>query len=199
MKICLCTWDTPDYADLAAVSQPGKEEYCARHGYDFIHDQRPLADPLGFERIELVQALLGQYDIVLSVDTDAMIMNETLKADRFPATGIVISEDLFGVNDGVFIAHNNALTMQFLTVLLTMRKSGNSQDVFTHFASKDLYRPIITKAPQRDMNSYRNHLYGRPAWFTGNYEKGDWICQWPGISKADRIPLMLKAQEEVIR
>jgi hypothetical protein len=199
MRVALCTWDTPDYADLAAVSQPGKEEYCARHGYTFIHDQRPLVDPLGFERLELVHALLPQYDLVLSVDTDAMIMNHTIKAERLQSPGIVISEDLFGINDGVFAASNTLLANQFLTVLLMMRRSGNSQDVFTHFASKDLYRPIIDKWPQREMNSYRNHLYGRPAWFTGNYQVGDWICQYPGIKKEDRIPLMLEAQKEIIR
>jgi hypothetical protein len=199
LKVALCTWDTEDYADLAAVSQPGKEEYCARYNYEFVHDQRKLVDSLGFERIELVHHLLGTYDCVVSIDTDAMVMNHTLRADRFPNTGITIAEDLFGINDGVFIAHNNSLTMQFLTVLLMNRTSGNSQQVFTHFAAMDLYKPIINKVPQREINSFRNHLYGRPGWFTGNYVPGDWVCQWPGISKADRIPLMTKALDEVIR
>lgn len=199
MRIALCTWDTPDYADLAAVSQPGKEEYCERHGYDFVHDSRPLVDPLGFERLELVAQLLPGYDMVLSVDTDAMIMNHTLKAERLPQTGLCISEDLFGINDGVFAAVNTPLTQQFFAVLVAMRKAGNSQQMITHLANLDVYRPLVTRVPQRVLNSYRNHLYGRPEWFTGNYVVGDWICQWPGIAKDDRIPLMRKAQKEVIR
>ena len=146
-----------------------------------------------------MRELLAGFDLVLSVDTDAMIMNHTIRAERLHSPGIVISEDLFGINDGVFAVSNSALSQQFLAVLMTMRKSGQSQDVFTHFANKDLYRPMITKVPQREINSYRNHLYGRPSWFTGDYQPGDWVSQWPGISKADRIPLMTAALDEVIR
>ena len=93
--------------------------------------------PLGFERIELVRELLGGFDLVISVDTDAMIMNHTLPAESFWSPGIVISEDLFGINDGVFAASNSALSQQFLAVLMMMRKSGSSQDVFTHLRTRN--------------------------------------------------------------
>ena len=204
MRITLCTWDTPDYADLAAVSQPGKEEYCARHGYKFVHDQRPLYQPhLGFERMAVVQELLGHNDLVLSVDTDAMMMNHTLKAERLyrEGKGLVISEDLFGLNDGVFAAFNTTLTHQFFSVYLTLaqQNGANSQALMRHLLDLDLYRDMVVKVPQREINAYRNLLYNRPPWFTGNYEPGDWICQYPGMTKEARIPLMLEAQKSVIR
>ena len=199
MKIALCTWDTPDYADLAAISQPGKEEYCKRHGYHFVHCVTPLDDALGFERMDVVRNLLPMYDMVLSVDTDAMIMNHTLKVERFPLYGLIIAEDLLGINDGVFVASNVPLMHQFMAVYMGLRKQGNSQQIMTHLLNMDLYKPMALKVPQRVLNSYRNDLYGRPSWFTGNYEPGDWILQFPGISKADRIPLMQAAISEVIR
>lgn len=199
MRICVCTWDTPDYADLAAVSQPGKEEYCARHGYKFEHCVTPLDDALGFERMDVVRNLLPSFDMVLSIDTDAMIMNHTIKAEWLHSRGLVISEDLLGVNDGVFAMTNTPIAHQFMAVYMSMRKQANSQQVMTHLLNMDLYRSMTRKVEQKAMNAYRNELYGRPAWFTGNYEPGDWICHWPGIKKEDRIPLMQAALEEVIR
>ena len=199
MKICLCTWDTPDYADLAAVSQPGKEEYCRRHGYKFEHCVTPLDDALGFERMDVVRNLLPSYDLVLSVDTDAMIMNHTIRAEWLHSPMLAISEDLLGVNDGVFAMTNTPLAHQFIAVYMSMRSQGNSQQVMTHMMGIDLYRNMTRKIDQKALNAYRNELYGRPDWFTGNYEPGDWICQWPGMTKEARIPLMLEAQKDVIR
>ena len=200
MKICLCTWDTPDYADLAAVSMPGKEEYCKRHGYKFEHCVTEKDDPhLGFERMDVVRNLLPSYDLVLSVDTDAMIMNHTIRADWLRSPMLAISEDLLGLNDGVFAMTNTPLAHQFMAVYMSMRQQGNSQQVLAHLLNMDLYGSATVKPPQKAMNAYRNELYGRPDWFTGNYEPGDWICQWPGMTKEARIPLMLEAQKDVIR
>lgn len=149
--------------------------------------------------MELVASLLGGYDVVMSIDTDAMIMNHTLRVERLPVGGMVISEDLFGINDGVFLASNTPLVHQFFAVYLALRKHGNSQQMMTHLLATELYGAMVTKVPQREINSYRNHLYNRPEWFSGNFAPGDWICQWPGIAKEDRIPLMRAAQKEIIR
>lgn len=203
MRITICTWDTPDYADLAAVSQPGKEEYAKRHGYKFVHDQRPLVNPLGFERMAVVQELLGRNDCVLSVDTDALIMNHTLKVERLyrEGRGIVISEDLFSMNDGVFAVFNTPLTHQFIWAYLALAQQGtaNSQQLLMHFAfNTKKYASLFEIVDQKEINSYRQELYGRKG-IDGQFEPGDWICHYPGLTKDARIPLMQEALESVIR
>ena len=149
--------------------------------------------------MDVVRNLLPSYDLVLSVDTDAMIMNHTIRAEWLHSPMLAISEDLLGVNDGVFAMTNTPLAHQFMAVYMSMRKQGNSQQVMTHMMGIDLYRNMTRKIDQKALNAYRNELYGRPDWFTGNWEPGDWICQWPGMTKEARIPLMLEAQKDVIR
>jgi hypothetical protein len=147
----------------------------------------------------VVRNLLPSFDLVLSIDTDAMIMNHTIKAEHLHGPWLTISEDLLGLNDGVFAMSNVPLSHQFMAVYMSMRQQGNSQQVLTHLLATNLYGNGVAKPPQRTLNAYRNYLYNRPDWFTGNYQPGDWICQWPGITKEKRIPIMLEAQKEVIR
>lgn len=204
MRVALTTWHTEndDWPDLAAISEPGKAEYCQRHGYTFVPQ---VTDYHGFRRMQLVAEVLPHYDMVLSVDSDALIMNHTIKAERLyrEGKGIVISEDMFGINDGVFAVFNTPLTKQFLSAYLGLglnpSNGHDSQQMFTYVAMIDLYRDIVAKVPQRELNSYRNHLYGRPDYFTGTYQEGDWICQYPGLSNPVRMPEMQKALSEVIR
>lgn len=204
MRVAVCTWNTTndDWPALAAVGNPGKQEYCDRHGYKFVPQTTEYS---GYKRMELAGQLLAAYDMVLSVDADALIMNHTIKAERLyrEGAGIVISEDLFGINDGVFAAFGTPLAKQFISVYLGLAanpaNAHDSQQLFNYCASIDLYRPIIVKVPQKELNAYRHEQYGRPSWFTGCYSPGDWICQWPGKPNSERIPLMQDALGEVIR
>lgn len=204
MRVALTTWHTEndDWPELASISEPGKAEYCKRHGYDFVPQ---VTDYHGFRRMQLVAEVLPHYDMVLSVDSDALIMNHTIKAERLyrEGKGIVISEDMFGVNDGVFAVFNTPLAKQFIAAYLGLGLNPNnhhdSQQMFTYVAMIDLYRDCIAKVPQTDLNSYRNDLYGRPSYFTGTYNPGDWILQFPGMSNTDRMPHMREALKDVIR
>lgn len=205
MNVAVCSWNSPEYQDLANVSQPGKEEYCARHGYTFV----PVVGEFkvgGYERYDVVRDLLPQYDLVLMLDADALVMNHTLKAERLYREGksIYCAADLMGVNDGAIMFARAAKSMQLISVFLACgRKPGNemmdSQQMLRWFIEFHPYAPHVQWVEQNEMNSYRNDLYGRPDWFDGTYHKGDWILQFPGMSNADRIPHMQEALKEVIR
>lgn len=204
MRVALTTWHTEndDWPNLAAISEPGKQEYCERHGYTFVPQ---VTDYHGLRRMQLVAQVLPHFDMVLSVDSDALLMNHTIKAERLYREGKigVISEDMFGINDGVFAMFNTNLTKQFIAAYLGLGFNPNnghdSQQMFIYVSGIDLYRDAIVKVPQKELNSYRNELYDRPSYFTGNYSAGDWICQYPGLSNAVRMPHMKAALEEVIR
>jgi hypothetical protein len=206
VKIAVCTWNTPneDWPDLAAIGNPGKKEYCRRHGYDFISRVTPYKN--GFQRMELVLELMGEYEAVMNIDADALIMNHTLKIERLfqHGKGLILTEDLFGINDGVFVAVRLPLVVQMLNAYLGLAANSanhqDSQQLLTYVADViGLYREAVMKVPQREMNSYRNNLYNRPEWFTGTYQPGDWICQYPGMANSVRMPHMRAALEEVIQ
>lgn len=204
MNVAVCSWNSPEFADLAAVSAPGKQEYCDRHDYKFVHVEEPFVD--GWQRYDLVAKMLPHFDMVLSLDADAMIMNHTIRADRKYIEGkfLYITDDLWGLNDGSFIIVKTHKSMQMLGALLGMgRHPGNkdkdTQQLLRWFVDFDPYKEYVYKERQTDMNSYRNDLYGRPPWFDGTFEKGDWILQFPGLENKVRLPLMKEALAQVVR
>lgn len=59
-------------ADLAMLTTPNKVEYCLRHGYSLLVENRPYDDAIrGFADVML--PLLDRFDLVWALDADAVI------------------------------------------------------------------------------------------------------------------------------
>lgn len=76
MKVALVTSVSANIAGLAAVTVPNKFEYCIRHGYTLVIDNRPYSEAVRDIRRVLVP-LLEVYDLVWTLDCDAVVTDMT--------------------------------------------------------------------------------------------------------------------------
>jgi hypothetical protein len=87
-------------AELASVTLPNKLEYCFRHDYSLVVDNRPYAEAIRDVRRVLVP-LLEVYDIVWTLDCDAVITDMTRPVHALPCLGpgvTVCEEGIVGWN-----------------------------------------------------------------------------------------------------
>ena len=76
----LCSIGHGRYEELLRLSSPTFINYAAKHGYDVVlrfvasAGQRPIA----WAKVGLIQQLLADYEIVLWIDADAVIIDDTI-------------------------------------------------------------------------------------------------------------------------
>ena len=76
----LCTSATGPFADLLKVSLPTFESYARRHQWDVFVGTEDRADgrPTSWAKVPLISELLGRYDLLMWVDADAVIVDESV-------------------------------------------------------------------------------------------------------------------------
>jgi len=74
----LATLGVGTHVELLAMSRPTRELWAERHGYDVVVENRLLAPerPPSWSKVAMVRQLLKQYDDVLWVDADAVIVDD---------------------------------------------------------------------------------------------------------------------------
>ena len=84
-KFALVTLYTDNIRRLAELTNPGKQDYCKKWGYDFVCQEGSLDPdrPPAWSKILLLRKLLDKYDWLFWLDADAMIMNPEIPMDRF--------------------------------------------------------------------------------------------------------------------
>ena len=76
----ICTVGSGPFAELLAVSLPTFESYAQRHGWELVVERGDRSDgrPAPWAKIPLISELLGRYDLVMWIDSDAVIVNESV-------------------------------------------------------------------------------------------------------------------------
>lgn len=195
MKIAVATVCSPGYKELGDITEPSKIAYCERWGYSwqpFKPQQNPerLArgevtessppdvhyDAGGYVRYEHTERLLGQFDVVLQVGADALIMNHAVSIEGLLLTygggtsfmdsympGVYISDDTNFVNDeNILWAHRENDDGEDLVRQLAWqmtRKPGGAQ--FEHQA-----HPCGWKHPYGCQMALRDYLFLHPSYRT---------------------------------
>jgi hypothetical protein len=189
VRIALATYNSEDYQELANITLPGKVAYCQRHGYDLISGIHQGVENIGWDRIHVVANWLPKYDAVMWIDCDAVITNLTKPLTDLFQQGdqFLITADLYGINTGTFIAMNTPLTHQFLYAVryagpqLVKGHHWGEQEAMIRLLSMPPYDKLARFLPQNKMNSYLNAKMGRPDWFMGNFQPGDFILHLAGL------------------
>lgn len=198
MKVALATFNSPSYQELAELTLPGKKAYCQRHGYDLIAGvHHGSIERMGWDRIGLVDQWLPKYDAVMWVDCDAIITNHTKKVTDVvsPTDNFVLTADLYGLNTGTFVAVNNLMTRQFLFAVLAAgpelveKHHWGEQEAIIRLLQSPPWNNFARVVPQNAMNSYLNSAMGRPDWFMGNFQPGDWILHMAGIPYPQKLEI----------
>lgn len=86
MRVAVSTSVSSNIAKMSALTTPNKFEYCTRHNYSLIVDNRSYAEAARDVRGVLVP-LLEIYDLVWSLDCDAVITNMTLPVHSLACLG----------------------------------------------------------------------------------------------------------------
>ncbi|GMH41486.1 hypothetical protein BSKO_09396 [Bryopsis sp. KO-2023] len=198
-----------DFGGVIELTWENKESYARLHNYEYINasDLLDRERPPAWSKILAVRHFLSQYDWILWLDSDTVIMNhETELETLLPMSGfmgpdLILTEDAGGANAGVWFLKNSAWSVGFLEKWWSMdsyiRKAGDTKSG-DNDAMKALLREMdraeysnhVRIAPQCAFNSYIWKGSGRN-WLrflrdprtveTGLYKDGDFILHLAGV------------------
>lgn len=220
MKICVFS-PFSNLAELAAITVPNKQKYCARHGYYFVTG--PLggtgcneAEMYGFKRrMPLVIDMLktDTYDWIWVVGVDVLITNLAVKLESIVDDdfGMVVGVEPNGVGMDSYLVRKQKGGLEFLELVASFRNKpvGPAHEQSTiEFLCKQHpeYLKVLKLIPQRKLNAYRYstlHQYAfiHPGFLTGidllgnsgEWQPGDFVLHVPGIGDDQKLSLLLEA------
>lgn len=143
MKIAICTLAIGnEYKKVVEPSQNTKRLYCEMHGYDYIDDESVYDNtrPIPWSKILLIQKYLANYDYIVWIDADAMIMDNTQKLEDkillMEGKDIMCIEHFNDINTGVLFVKNTEYSHAFMSRLYSKKEFINfpnwEQDAFIH-------------------------------------------------------------------
>jgi hypothetical protein len=191
-----------NYADLAALTDQSKKEYCERYGYQFhVLTEMKYSTITGFNKIHFTLDLFKQHpDIewLLFSECDAMITNHAIRIeDRIDNEyHFIIPVDRLNLNSGNFLARNTPEGRAYLQMIIDRENEYKTVEWAEQQVIIDTieeYQNIVKIVSQKFMNSYEPEIYDYcDARFdifgnSGAWEPGDWIVHWPGTYKPTRL------------
>lgn len=106
---------------LTRNSLANKRAYAKRHGYELVVVTGAGIDrsrPAAWSKIQAMRTHLPRFDYLCYFDADTLVMNPEVQlldyAAQAPDKDVFISEDLNGLNTGVFMLRNSSWSQWFL-------------------------------------------------------------------------------------
>lgn len=133
-------WDS----ELMGRVLRNRESYARRHGYAVINanDLLDRSRPAAWSKLLAMERHLaaGQFDYLLYIDMDVVVMNPALRLETLIAPGFdfVMTSDRSGMNTGVWFAKNTDFARKFLrlawdqTQLLSPRAADGTKHPFEY-------------------------------------------------------------------
>ena len=198
LKIGLCFMNIGEkYKQTTYWSRQNKISYCSRHGYDFIEDESILIKdkPIPWSKIPLLLKYIDNYDYLVWIDADILIMNVHTKIEsfiqKFPVN-IVCGCDWRMINTGVMIIKSCDFSKQFIKAIETNIYDPNEdknerylnweQGSFINLYDKNFMncKEHIVVTEPTEMNSY---------WF--NYFPGHFVLHFAGV-RGDLLQYLIR-------
>lgn len=215
----IASFNDAKFQQLADITDSVKREYCDLYGYKYhVKTDVKFTPDIGFEKIRMTLDFFKtnpDTEWLLFCESDAMVTNFTIKIEdridnRFH---FIVATDINDINAGVFLARNSKRGREYLNFILSERpkyqnnwqaEQGVIQDSYSQWTD------TVRVVPQRIMNSfeYKYYRYGdhrdRPPHRDimgndGSWQKGDWICHWPGMGLEPRIQLSTQMKANIVR
>jgi galactosyl transferase GMA12/MNN10 family len=196
---------TLKYERLGQMALVNRRRYCMQNGYRLIEDV-PLAPdrPACWSKIPAVLAALNSYEWVLWADSDALIIDSSVKLEEFcdPAFDLIVqSQDHFftrlgippeaglkrmPINSGVFLIHSSAWSFQFLLQTYDQTQFITGGEIWDGIGEQEAMISLLNERPHdRQRIKYVNHLQNHPKL----YSPGDMFVHFYGNYARHRIPL----------
>lgn len=203
MRVAIFTSVSENISDIAALTVPNKLEYCLRHGYSLIADNRPYDEAVA--GMDVLCNYLDVYDLVWTLDADALITNMGLPIHTIEWLGPHITACQEGivewnhVNCGSVVWRNTSQARGVLKEISA--KPEQWRGLPCGWQTWIAYRPELTVAPLRSFNSC---VWNRPAnahdEIGGHWQPGDLVYHPCGVyPHAERLRWISEALEQVQR
>lgn len=211
MRVVIASAGSPDYADLAAVTNPSRVAYAKKHGYAYVYKEIPkeLGDAC---KREMYFDLLGYgFDVFVWMDLDSGVTNSSIRIEDICEEHLkdghhLWSWDWAGPNSGVFITRFTPEGAHWLDrAYATMLENGLADETAMEILqTTEPFKRWVRTCPGTVMNAYPSELYGWDkfgldyARTVNHWEPGSFILHLPGLPNEKRIPLLKKYLEQAI-
>lgn len=200
MKISVCTLTVGDeYKKTTMFGRLTKVKYCEKHGYD-LHEEDEIYDasrPIPWSKIKLLQKHLPDYDYIVWLDGDTMIMNYEIKLEKFikkymkDGTDFMMTRDRGGlINTGVWFLKNTPFSNEILRTTWAQDQFINhrfwEQAAFTHLynINHDALQDKCTVVPLELHMEFNADMY--------SYKKDGFLIHFLGIHNSEWLTKVMK-------
>lgn len=192
--------------NIAELTFSSKYKYANKHGYDLLNiqdfgediEKKITRDNLAFLRVSRTADMLKYYDIVLWIDADSIITNDTIKIEDFPLEEHITfyaSYDWNGkysISAGNFLFYKNNNTDNFLQAMYSLNGKAPNEQVAMNFLYRNtnysqimkiLDHDFLNAAPTREM--YAEQWETRPD-IPYPWNEKSFLCHITGASNKHR-------------
>lgn len=219
MSYAIVTMHDANYQDLANITfEQNKKPYCERWGYRLFAktDNFSKGTRMYFDKIRYVLEVMNNnpdLNWIWWLDCDAMITNWTIPIEQWCDEDyhFVISVDRYNLNNGSFFLKNSEQGRKYFEHILSLEEQyldSKWPDQQPMIDLIEVYQDITRIHSQRDFNSYDYDFYHRDHGNThdwdllgnnGNWQIGDFVCHYPGVTKENRLVLASLISEKIIK
>lgn len=222
LKIAILAFHDENYREFAKMTlHDNHAEYCKKHGYDLIVEERSLEPNLGFEGIKFVLEKLNYYDWIWYLGADTLIMNHTIKIeDRIDNNYSWIASThapaQTGPNSHSYLVKNSEDGKKWMNFIWEMRDSyiqlpWQENQVMIDFCQREPWKQFIKLHPMRYMNSmalgylaerysnWREHYLRWNYTPSDDFQIGDWLLHMPGTNLEQRLGIVEHFKPKVIK
>lgn len=207
----VATMFNDSHAELAALTwEANKKQYCDKHGYIPAPKTTNFSTTqIHFDKFSHILHVMNtnpSVDWVWWIDNDAMITNLDVKLETLvnDTHHIIMSVDIASLNTGSFLVKNTAKAKQWLEFLLSKKTEyKNDTKWFDQQAVIDFYvkfQDLFHIVKQTTMNSYDYKMYNVSGidllGHNGQWNPGDFVIHWPGLSNANRVVLATRQLQQ---
>jgi hypothetical protein len=189
MKIGICSLTIGEkYKETTKWTTQNKINYCSKHNYTFIDDESiyDASKPIPFSKLLLLKKYLKDFDYLVWIDADILIMNSNITIEsfieRYKTYDQITGSDWKMQNTGVWIVKNTDFSYDFLQAVWDNEYDihGDPQERYMNWEQGsvinlmdrnflDCKNKIKVTYPE-EMNSY---------WF--NYFPGHFVLHFAGV------------------
>ena len=193
------------YQPLADYTWFGnKVPYGEKHGYH-CQTEKMMSQGHGsqLQKVDFVNRMLHDprnFEWVWWTGCDLMVTNFNTKIEERidDQYHMIIATDCNGFNADSILVKNTQQSKDYWKMVADILPSlhwhweGEQKIIKDTYAN---YKDMIKVVPQRDINAYDYSTYGGayPSMdylnTDGNWQQGDWVIQWPGLSLERRLKL----------
>lgn len=203
MYAILSYWDQK-YQPLADLTWDlSKVPYADTHGYTCLMQKIEDTNSHALQRQKvnfIRQALRENFEWIWWTGSDLLITNWRIKIEEKIDNDfhMIITTDCNGINADSILIRNSKEMLDYWDLVDSILPSLHNHWEGEQKIIKDTYpnyKNKIKVVPQREMNSYDYNIY--QGFFPpydylgtdGNWQRGDWVIQWPGVPLETRLML----------